>query len=118
MSLLMYLDSCGYSATGTMRENRIPKNCPIKPVKSMKKEKRGVFEYATTKVDGSSVIITRWMDNSVVTVASTCHGVNPITSAKRYSVAEKKTNRHRKTKEYCGLHTIILWVVLTKWMPI
>nr|CAH7726537.1 unnamed protein product [Callosobruchus chinensis] len=90
MSLLMYLDSCGYSATGTMRENRVPKNCPIKPVKSMKKEKRGVFEYATTKVDGSSVIITRWMDNSVVTVASTCHGVNPITSAKRYSVAEKK----------------------------
>nr|CAH7714944.1 unnamed protein product [Callosobruchus chinensis] len=90
MSLLMYLDSCGYSATGTMPENRVPKNCPIKPVKSMKKEKRGVFEYATTKVDGSSVIITRWMDNSVVTVASTCHGVNPITSAKRYSVAEKK----------------------------
>nr|CAH7749592.1 unnamed protein product [Callosobruchus chinensis] len=103
MSLLMYLDSCGYSATGTMRENRVPKNCPKKPVKSMKKEKRGVFEYATTKVVGSSVIITRWMDNSVVTVASTCHGVNPITSAKRYSVAEKKTNRHRKTKEYCGL---------------
>nr|CAH7735590.1 unnamed protein product [Callosobruchus chinensis]CAH7735593.1 unnamed protein product [Callosobruchus chinensis] len=90
MSLLMYLDSCGYSATGTMRENRVPKNCPIKPVKSMKKEKRGVFEYATTKVDGSSVIITRWMDNSVVTVASTCHEVNPITSTKRYSVAEKK----------------------------
>lgn len=42
----------------------------------MKKNKRGTFEYATTT--DKKVVVTRWMDNSVVTVASTAHGVYPL----------------------------------------
>lgn len=30
------------------------------------------------------------MDNAVVTVAYTIHGLNPITTASRYSAAQKK----------------------------
>lgn len=40
------------------------------------------------KEDG--IILVKWMDNNVVTVASTCHGVNPLSQVKRYSQAEKK----------------------------
>ena len=32
----------------------------------------------------------RWNDNSVVTLASNCQGVNPIGAAQRWSLAEKK----------------------------
>lgn len=32
----------------------------------------------------------RWVDNGLVTMASTCHGVNPLANVKRYSQAEKK----------------------------
>lgn len=38
----------------------------------------------------SGIVITRWNDNSVVTMASNCHGVEPVGAAKRWSQAEKK----------------------------
>ncbi|XP_030762656.1 piggyBac transposable element-derived protein 3-like [Sitophilus oryzae] len=71
-----------------MRENRVPKNCPLQPVKQIKKTVRGTYDYALT--DDKKIVITRWMDNSVVTVASTVHGVQPVTNALRYSSKEKK----------------------------
>ncbi|KAH1006086.1 hypothetical protein HUJ04_006964 [Dendroctonus ponderosae] len=48
MNLLYFLRSNGYQGTGTVRENRLPKNCSIQSVKSMKKQNRGTFEYAAT----------------------------------------------------------------------
>lgn len=36
------------------------------------------------------MIFTRWMDNSIVTMASTCYGIEPISQVKRYSKKEKK----------------------------
>ncbi|KAK9746280.1 Transposase IS4 [Popillia japonica] len=41
-------------------------------------------------VDNVGIIFVRWLDNSVVTVGSTLHGVHPINNVKRYSQAEKK----------------------------
>ena len=41
LELLVELKRRGYNATGTMRVNRIPKPCSIKPVDKMKKEPRG-----------------------------------------------------------------------------
>ena len=89
MNLLKYLKDNGYGGTGTFRENRIPKDCPLTSSAKMKKNLRGTFEHAYSKDDG--IIITRWMDNSVVTVASTCHDTDPTNTVGRYSQKEKKT---------------------------
>lgn len=76
--LLSYLKSRGYNATGTFRQNRIPSNCPITKKNIMKKKQRGTAE-------GFQLV-----DNSVVTVASTVHGVNPKSNATRYSREARK----------------------------
>lgn len=57
-------------------------------MKEIKKEKRGVYDYAVS--GDKSIVVARWMDNSVVTVASTVHGVFPVSNASRYSSKEKK----------------------------
>lgn len=54
----------------------------------MKKTKRGEWHSALEKEDGISVI--KWMDNSIVSVASTANGVSPVSKVKRYSQKEKK----------------------------
>lgn len=127
MNILNHLKKLNYSATGTMRENRIPISCPLraeskavknklekvkqgrvvkgskkglsskKPVnvdvkqvmkKGMKNLKRGTFE--SVKCKQQNIIITKWVDNNVVTMASTIHGVNPLSSVSRYSKSEQK----------------------------
>lgn len=45
INLLKELKSRAYRGTGTTRENRVPKDCSIKPVVSMKKQSRGSFDY-------------------------------------------------------------------------
>lgn len=87
-NLLLFMKNQGYGATGTIRENRVPKNCPIESVKAMKKANRGTYDYSLDKKN--CLIITRWKDNSVVTAASNIHGIFPITMADRYSATEKK----------------------------
>jgi len=54
----------------------------------MKKEERGSYDYRTDV--NSGLVVVRWNDNSVVTVASNYHGMNPITFAKRWSAAKKQ----------------------------
>lgn len=56
--------------------------------KGMKNLKRGTFE--SVKCMEENIIITKWVDNNVVTMASTIHGVNPVSNVLRYSKAEKK----------------------------
>lgn len=89
LNLLFHLKQRGYDGTGTIRENRIPKTC-ILPQKSVmsKTKKRGDIMSAVDKEDG--IILVKWVDNNIVTAASTCHGVNPISQVKRYSQAGKK----------------------------
>lgn len=88
-NLLFNLKQKGYDGTGTLRENRVPKSCKL-PQKSQfaKTKKRGDMVSNIDKEDG--IILVKWMDNNVVTVASTCHGINPTVQVKRYSQAEKK----------------------------
>lgn len=71
-----------------VRENRVPKDCPLTPSKEMKKRKRGTYEHIQSKEEG--LIVVRWVDNAVVSVVSSCHGLNPINNVSRYSQAEKK----------------------------
>ncbi|XP_061677877.1 piggyBac transposable element-derived protein 3-like [Syngnathoides biaculeatus] len=85
--LLEELKQKGMHGTGTLRQNRTQK-CPLNEVNKMKKQERGSVDY---RLDTSSgVLVCRWNDNSVVTVASTVFGVTPTGSVKRWS---RKDNR-------------------------
>lgn len=87
--LLEYLKTRGYLGTGTIRENRLPKNCPINKKKDVKKnEKRGFCDYTTAKE--SAIHVTQWLDNSVVLLASTSSSAIPLNKTVRYSREEKK----------------------------
>lgn len=86
LKLLQKLKGDGIACTGTVRANRVEK-APLTPVEKMKKEERGSYDYRTDVNTG--LVVVRWNDNSVVTVASNYHGVNPISSARRWSAAKK-----------------------------
>ena len=86
LRLLQHLAKRDIKATGTVRVNRI-EDCPVMPVDQCKKSARGTYDYRLDTQ--SSTIVVRWNDNSVVTLASNCHGVEPIGSAQRWSSAEK-----------------------------
>ena len=93
--LIIFLPALGWlgssgkdiGATGTIRANRV-ENCPLTAVEKMKKLKRGTYEYKSER--NKKLIVVRWNDNSVVTLASNIHGIEPIASAQRWSAAEKK----------------------------
>ncbi|XP_039297935.1 piggyBac transposable element-derived protein 3-like [Nilaparvata lugens] len=87
-NLLSHLKERGYEATGTVRENRLPRDCAIPSSKDLKRKKRGTLEFA--KSEEESILVARWVDNAVVTVASTCYGINPIQNVQRYCREEKK----------------------------
>lgn len=86
--LLVYLKSRGYTATGTIRENRISKSCPLLSKEQMKKKDRGFA--ISTKLKDSDIVLTKWVDNSVVSAASTAYGMNPMSNVQRYSKAKKQ----------------------------
>jgi len=88
LNLLKFLKMNGYHGTGTIRENRLPKNCPMSNQKIMQKKERGESESAIEK--NSGVFFARWKDNGVVTIGSTVHGVTPQSKTKRYSKTQKK----------------------------
>ncbi|XP_046684893.1 piggyBac transposable element-derived protein 3-like [Homalodisca vitripennis] len=87
-ALMKHLKDRGYGSTGTVRINRLPKDCPLSSKKDMQNESRGSFQCKIEKEDG--IFVARWKDNSVVTVASTSYGIEPIASVKRFSQSEKK----------------------------
>lgn len=80
--LLAHLKSRGYSGTGTIRENRIPRDSPLPTKKELKKKKRG-FCLAATE-ENSDIRLVKWIDNNVVSVASSLFGKHPMTNASRY----------------------------------
>ena len=77
----------GIGGTGTLRANCTDK-CSIKDNKAIEKESRGTynFRYDTT----NKILVVRWNDNSVVTLASNYQPVHPVGTSKRYSRSEKK----------------------------
>lgn len=86
--LLAYLKRRGYNGTGTIRENRIPASCPLPNKKTLAKKPRGHFE--SIKIKDTDIRLTKWVDNSVVCVASSCFGAQPVSTASRYSRDEHK----------------------------
>lgn len=86
--LLHYLKEQGYGATGTIREGRIPNNSPLLSKNVMKTKSRGEYVSVLDKTHG--IILTRWMDNNVVSIASTNYGNYPLGTVQRFSQKEKR----------------------------
>lgn len=88
-NLLLYLRENGYGATGTVRENRVPKSCPLPNKQTLGKEmKRG--DYCSMLDRENGIFIIKWMDNNLVILASTSYGVFPTSLVRRFSRKEKK----------------------------
>ncbi|KAK9744400.1 Transposase IS4 [Popillia japonica] len=93
-NLLTYLKERGYFATDTIRANRIPKSCPLTEKRVFSKKVRETYE---SVIDGDHGILSaRWLDNGIVSIASTCYGIIPIANVKRYCQSQK-SHRHPKT---------------------
>lgn len=88
LPLLSQLKLRGVKGTGTIRENRVPKNCPLKKSEQMKKEPRGCFDFAST--ENNDIIVCKWHDNNIVNIASNNSAVLPTVQVKRFSQKEKR----------------------------
>ena len=89
LPLVIEMKGRGYNYIGTIRANRIPKNCPLSDAKIMKKMKRGCSEsFEGTNDDGEAVYLTRWKDNSVVTIASPIISKENTSKAQRWDKSE------------------------------
>lgn len=85
---MKYLRDISYYGIRTIREDRLRKDCPLLGKSEMRQQPRDYFESAICKED--RILVCEWVDNGVVSIASNCHGIEPIAKARRYSQAEKK----------------------------
>lgn len=88
LPLLNYLHEHNIGGTGTIRENRL-ENCSLLNSKDMRKKPRGEIDYKTSQ----KIIVAKWHDNSIVSIASNCHGLTPITKVDRIGVINKKRTK-------------------------
>nr|CAI5866807.1 unnamed protein product [Callosobruchus analis] len=61
LPLLLELKSRGLKGTGTIRENRLPKNCPIKSADKLRKEQRGSLDFASSV--NNELTVCKWHDS-------------------------------------------------------
>ena len=85
--LLAELSQRKLKATGTIRENRTSK-CPLQDTKAMKKTERGSYDFRLAKDE--NIVVCKWNDNSVVSIASNALSVRPTHNVTRYSQKKKK----------------------------
>ena len=86
--LMRFLKNNNIKSSGTLRENRIHKNCTISRKKVMSKGKRGFAQQQTSK--DSTATIVAWKDNKVVFFTSNCEGKSPEVKVERYCRDERK----------------------------
>ncbi len=70
-----------YGATGTIRDNRLPKNFPLQSAKQIKTEVRGTMDVIYDSKNKISVV--RWKDNAPVTIASNISTAHSTKKASR-----------------------------------
>nr|CAI5825389.1 unnamed protein product [Callosobruchus analis] len=66
--LLEELRIMGLKDTGTIRENRVGKACPLSHSTEMRNKERGAIECVSS--DTNTISLWKWHDNSVVAIAS------------------------------------------------
>ena len=102
-----------YNNVGTIRQNRMGKNCPPKDVKAVSKENRGAYDGAKAKFKGKEIFVTRWKDNAVLRLASSLYGVEPLGTKK--DGAKQKESTFTLTLLLCANNTKT-WVELIAWI--
>ena len=80
----------GYKCVGTTRSNRVTKKCPLMNVKQMDSKSCGYYDPVTVQLNSADIMLTRWKDNTVVTVASTVFGAEPTGKVRRWTKAISK----------------------------
>ena len=92
--LLEVLEANGYHGTGTVRVNRLGKSCPLADTADFKRTERESMRSAQTIIASSlrncCIRLIQWLDNGVVTLASSVFGINPQSNSKRWSKTQKK----------------------------
>ena len=87
--LLQELEQNGYHSTGTVRVNRHGKSCPLADTKSFQQSERGFIRSmqttSTFAMKECCIKLTEWLDNGVVTLASSVFETNPIKQSKQWS---------------------------------
>ena len=68
---------------GTIRSNRASR-CSFSINVDMRKRGRGAFVEKGVFVDGVNVRIVKWYNNKAVQLASSCCGVQPLSSVERW----------------------------------
>ncbi|XP_033218972.1 piggyBac transposable element-derived protein 3-like [Belonocnema kinseyi] len=84
--LMSQLTSLGYYATGTIRDNRL-NEAKLTDVSSSKKKDRGWLDYTFDR--NNNVLIVRWNDNSVLTIATNHEEIEPLHRVKRWNGGKK-----------------------------
>ena len=90
VKLMSALKRNSIKATATICKCRTEK-CPLVASNDMKKLPRGSLDYKTDPENG--VIVCKWNDNSVVSLCSNAVGLQPISSASRFSSVARKRVR-------------------------
>ena len=85
---MKFLDHNNIKASGTMRQNRIGKACPL-PRKQVLEKQRPGCSYQQTASD-NSVTVVGWNDNKAVCFISNCDKREPSVNIHRYRRDEKK----------------------------
>ncbi|XP_068245431.1 piggyBac transposable element-derived protein 3-like [Palaemon carinicauda] len=88
LPLVNHLQEINYGATGTIRDNRIPKTCPINSTNEMKDVPRGDTDVVVDNI--YKILLVRWKDNAVVSMVSNISPVYPLESVSRWSAKDKK----------------------------
>ena len=88
--LLFELMKSNKNETGTIRHDRIDKKAPLLSKVSVNKKTRGYAQTINASADDKKLFLTRWKDNSVVTVASASYSSMAMGDADRWSKAAKK----------------------------
>ena len=88
MPLIAKLTRRGQGLVDTIRDNRIPKNKILASVTTMKKVPRG--KCALMYGSANKMVLCRWKDNTVVTLASNVVADKPIQKTNCWSVKDKK----------------------------
>ncbi|KAJ8963512.1 hypothetical protein NQ314_005573 [Rhamnusium bicolor] len=84
LHLLSNLKALGYGVTGTIRDNRVPKNCPLLSKAIMKEKAKGEYVHILVKTNG--ILLIRWADNNIVSMVSTTYGISPLEEQPRRKI--------------------------------
>ncbi|KAJ0036328.1 hypothetical protein NQD34_005005 [Periophthalmus magnuspinnatus] len=89
VNLLDTLMRKGLTGTGTLWNNRVPKECKIIGDKSFKKKGRGTSEMVVRR-NPPELAVIKWLDNKPIVMGSSAYGTEPQNTRRRWSKKKKR----------------------------